>query len=85
MQRLTQEIPILKEACPTTNYVVAMFHPTIGQCAHQSLNNSGTPKLGVIPTRNKGTLEGSHIAKGLSKFIQAKHSWVYQDAREVEG
>ena len=38
----------------------------------------------MIPTRNKGTLAGSHIAKGISKFSQAKQSWVYQDAREVE-
>ena len=38
----------------------------------------------MIPTRNKGTLAGSHIAKGISKFIQAKQSWVYQAAKEME-
>ena len=54
MQRLTQtRILILKEACPTTSYVVATFHPTIGQCAHQSLSSTTTPELGMIPTRNK--------------------------------
>jgi len=45
----TQEILILKEACPATNYVAATFHPTIGQCAHQSLSNTATPELGMIP------------------------------------
>ena len=38
----------------------------------------------MIPTRNKGTLAGSHIAKGVSKFSQAKQSWVYQDGKEQE-
>ena len=85
MQRLTQEILILKGACPTTSYVAATFYPTIGQCAHQSLSNTATPKLDMIPTRNKGRLACSHIVKGISKFIQAKHSWVYQATREVEG
>ena len=75
MQRLTQEILILKEACPATSYVAATFHPTIGQCAHQSLSNTATLELGMISTRSKGTLAGSHIAKGISKFSQAKHSW----------
>ena len=68
MQILTQEILILKEACPATSYVAATFHPTIGQCAHKSLNNTATPNLGMIPSRNKGTLADSHIAKGISKF-----------------
>ena len=34
---------------PATNYVAAMFHPTIGQRAHQSLNKTATPELGMIP------------------------------------
>ena len=68
----TQEILILKEACPATSYVTATFHPTIGQCAHQSLNDTATPELGMVPTRNKGTLAGSHITKAISKFSQAK-------------
>ena len=34
---------------PATSYVVAMFHPTIGQRAHQSLSNTATPELGMIP------------------------------------
>ena len=72
MKRLTQEILILKEACSATSYVVAMFHPTIGQCAHHSLSTTATPELGMIPTRNKGTLADSHIAKDISKFSQAK-------------
>ena len=58
--------------CPATSYVAATFHPTIGQCAHQSLSNIATPKLGMIPTRNRGTTIGSHIAKYISKSIQAK-------------
>ena len=58
-----KEILILRKRCPATSYVAAMFHPTIGQCAHQSLSNNATPELGMISTRNKGTLGGSHIAK----------------------
>ena len=55
LQRLTQRrILILKEVCPATSYVAAMFHPTIGQCAHQSLSSTATPELGMISTRNKG-------------------------------
>ena len=34
---------------PTTIYVAKIFHPTIGQHAHQSLNNTVTPELGMIP------------------------------------
>ena len=34
---------------PATSYVVATFHPTIGQRAHQSLSNTATPELGMIP------------------------------------
>ena len=72
MQRLTQEILILEEACLATNYVAAMFHPTIGQCAHHALSTTTTPESGMISIRNKGTLAGSHIAKDISKFSQAK-------------
>ena len=61
-----------EEACPATSYVATMFHPTIGQCAHQSLSTTATPELGMIPTRNKRTLAGSHIAKYISKFSQYK-------------
>ena len=57
--------------CPTTNYVAATFHPTIGQWAHQSLSNTATPELGMISSRNKGTLAGSYIAKGAIKISQA--------------
>ena len=48
----TQEILILKRICPATSYVVAMFHPTIGQCAHQSLSNTSTLELGMNSRRN---------------------------------
>ena len=34
---------------PPNSYVAAMFHPTIGQRAHQSLSNTTTPELGMIP------------------------------------
>ena len=34
---------------PTTSYVAAMFHPNIGQRAHQYLSNTATPELGMIP------------------------------------
>ena len=61
-----------------------MFHPTIGKCAHESLDNSATPELGMIATKNKGTLARSYVAKGISKFTQSKQSWVYQAAKELE-
>ena len=38
----------------------------------------------MIPTRNKGTLENSHIANDTTKTQPSQHSWVYQDAKEVE-
>ena len=44
-----QEILILKEACLATIYVAATFHPTVGQCAHQSLSKNSTLELGMIP------------------------------------
>ena len=50
------------------NYVVATFHPTIGQCTHQSLSSTATFELGMISTRNKGTLEDSYIAKDTTKL-----------------
>ena len=74
----------MKEACPTTSYVAAMLHPTIGQCAHQSLSNIATPKMGMIPTRIKGTLADSHIAKDTTRTHPSQHSWVYQAAKELE-
>ena len=65
---------------PATSYVAATFHPTIGQCAHQSLSNSATLELGMISTRNKentsrltGTKDTQNSAKptqlGLSGYI----------------
>ena len=83
--KITSNTYLSMENSPATSYVAATFHPTIGQCAHQSFSNTATPELGMIPTRNKGTLTYSHIAKGISKFIQAKQSWVYRDAKELEG
>ena len=48
---------------PATSYVAATFHPTIGQRAHQSLSNTATPELGMIPPRI-GANSGLHIAEG---------------------
>ena len=39
------------------------FHPTIGQRAHQSLINTATLELGMIPPRI-GVNAGLHIARG---------------------
>ena len=47
-------ILIWKRSWPATSYVTATFHPTIGQCAHQSLRTTATPELGMIP---QGTRE----------------------------
>ena len=38
---------------PATSYVATTFHPTIGQCAHQSLSTTSTPELGMIPQGTK--------------------------------
>ena len=67
----TQEICILKEACPSTSYVTATFHPTIGQCAHQSLSNIATPEFGMISTRNKGNTRRLTHSQGYTKLSQA--------------
>ena len=48
---------------PTTSYIAATFHPTIGQLAHQSLSNAATPELGMIPPRIRVNA-GLHIARG---------------------
>ena len=39
----------LVRTCPTTSYVTVTFHPTISQRAHQSLSNTATPELDMIP------------------------------------
>ena len=39
----------LIRTCPATSYVAVTFHPTIGQHTHQSLSNTNTPELGMIP------------------------------------
>ena len=49
-----KRILILKRSWPTTSYVAATFHPTIGRWAHQSLSIIATPELGMIP---QGTRE----------------------------
>ena len=48
---------------PSTSYVAAMFHPTIGQRAHQSLSNAVTPELGMIPPRVRVNAD-LHIVEG---------------------
>ena len=45
-----------------TSYVAATFHPTIGQRAHQSLNNAATSELGMVPQGIRVNA-GLHIAK----------------------
>ena len=60
---------------PSTSYVAATFHQTIGQCAHQSLSNTATTELDMIP-QGLRVNAGLHIAKGHKSAIQ--HSWVYQ-------
>ena len=66
-------ILIWKRSWPATSYVATMFHPTIGLCAHQSLNITATPKLGMIP---EGTREitGSHIAQNPKHPQSSQHT-----------
>ena len=47
---------------PTTSHVAATFHPTIGQRDHQSLSNTATRELGMIPPGIRVNA-GLHIAK----------------------
>ena len=42
-------ILIWKRSWSTSSNVATTFHPTIGQCAHQSLIIMATPELGMIP------------------------------------
>ena len=44
-----------------------------------------TPELGMILTRNKGTLADSHIAKDLSKFSQANTVGFIRLQRRLKG
>ena len=55
---------------PTTSYVTASFHPTIGQRAHQSLSNATTPELGMIP---QGTREQQVIQDNQSQPNSVTH------------
>ena len=53
LQKLNkQRILLWKISCPVTRYAATTFHPTIGQCAHQSLSTTATPELSMITTRN---------------------------------
>ena len=69
--------------CSATSYVAAMFHPTIGQRAHQSLNNAATLELGMI-LQGTRELAGLHIAKDTQNTQPSQQSWVYQAIRELE-
>ena len=61
-RRNSQEYSSLKRICLATSYVAATFHPTIGQRAHQSLGNTATPKMGMIPQGIRVKI-GLHIAQ----------------------
>ena len=67
----------LSNTYPATIYVAATFHPTIGQCAHQSLSNTATPELGMISPRNKEHQQATKIQE-YNKKQPSQHSWVYQ-------
>ena len=69
---------ILWRSQSATSYVTATFHPTIGQCAHQSHSINATPKLGMIP---QGTREiiGSHIAQNQNIHNQSNSPLGFTD------
>ena len=46
---VTSSTYLMMKNSPATSYIIATFHPTIGQLAHQSLSNVATPELGMIP------------------------------------
>ena len=64
-----------------TSYVAATFHPTIGQRAHQSLNNIATLELGMIPQGIRVSA-GLHIAN-VCQSVKPTHSRVYQVVKEL--
>ena len=70
-----QQTYLLVKKLSATSYVAATFHPTIGQRAHQSLSNTATPEMGMIPPRIRVNV-GLHIARGHTQPNQ--HRWVYQ-------
>ena len=72
---------ILEISRPTTSYVAATFHRMISQRAHQSLSNTTTPELGMIPQGIR-VKAGLHIAKVYTKQL-SQHSWVYQAVKEL--
>ena len=55
-------ILIWKRSWPATSYVATTFHPTIGQCAHHSLNITATPELDMIPQGSR-EITSSHISQ----------------------
>ena len=67
---------------PATSYVAATFHPTIGQRAHQSLSNTATPELGMIPPGIRVNA-GLHIAK-VANTQPNPHHRVHQVVKELE-
>ena len=73
----------LTEACFATSYVATTFHPTIGQCAHQSLSNTATPEMGIVPQGIRGNQQ-AHTYPRIHKTQPSQHSWVYQANTELE-
>ena len=61
-----------------------MFHPTIGQSAHQSLNNTATPELGMIPQGIRGNLARSCVAKDTQQYIAKPTKLGLSGYRELE-
>ena len=60
-KKISQEY-LSYENCPVTSYIAATFHPTIGKYAHQSLSNTTTLELGMIPQGIR-VKAGLHIVK----------------------
>ena len=65
------------------SYVAAMLHPTIGQCAHQSLSSTATLEMGMIYTRIREHQQ-AHMQPRIHKIQPSQHKWVYQAANEMD-
>ena len=63
------KITYLIRSRPTTNYIAATFHPTIGQRAPYSLSSAATPELGMI-LQGLRELAGLHIAKDIQNIAK---------------
>ena len=80
MHRLTHRYLSYEEARPAKSYVATTFHPTICQCAHQPLNITATPELGMIPQCTRE--QQAYTQQYHTSTVKPTHSWVSLTIKE---